>query len=83
MVSADYFVEEVRRELVAQHGEPFLYQGGLSIRTTISPTLQAIADTALRDGLIDYDRRHGWRSGGAHDAARRPGVACASGRDGS
>jgi penicillin-binding protein 1A len=61
MVSADYFVEEVRRELVAQHGEPFLYQGGLSIRTTISPTLQAIADTALRDGLIDYDRRHGWR----------------------
>jgi penicillin-binding protein 1A len=61
MVSADYFVEEVRRELVAQHGEPFLYQGGLSIRTTISPTLQAIADKALRDGLIDYDRRHGWR----------------------
>jgi penicillin-binding protein 1A len=60
-VSADYFVEEVRRELVAQHGEPFLYQGGLSIRTTISPTLQALADKALRDGLIDYDRRHGWR----------------------
>ena len=66
MVSADYFVEEVRRELVAQHGEPFLYQGGLSIRTTISPTLQAIADTALRDGLIDYDRRHGWRGPVAH-----------------
>src|SRR5262245_53951603 len=61
MVSADYFVEEVRRELVEQHGEPFLYQGGLSIRTTISPTLQAIADKALRDGLIDYDHRHGWR----------------------
>ena len=66
MVSADYFVEEVRRELVAQHGEPFLYQGGLSIRTTISPTLQAIADQALRDGLIDYDRRHGWRGPVAH-----------------
>jgi penicillin-binding protein 1A len=66
MVSADYFVEEVRRELVEQHGEPFLYQGGLSIRTTISPTLQAIADKALRDGLIDYDRRHGWRGPVAH-----------------
>ena len=66
MVSADYFSEEVRRELVAQHGEPFLYQGGLSIRTTISPTLQAIADQALRDGLIDYDRRHGWRGPAAH-----------------
>jgi penicillin-binding protein 1A len=68
MVSADYFVEEVRRELVEQHGEPFLYQGGLSIRTTISPTLQAIADRALRDGLIDYDRRHGWRGAVAHTA---------------
>ena len=61
MVSADYFVEEVRRELIARHGEDFLYQGGLSIRTTVSPTLQAIADQALRDGLIAYDRRHGWR----------------------
>ena len=61
MVSADYFVEEVRRELVERHGEQFLYQGGLSIRTTVSPRLQAIADKALRDGLIAYDRRHGWR----------------------
>jgi penicillin-binding protein 1A len=61
MVSADYFVEEVRRELIERHGEDFLYQGGLSIRTTVSPTLQALADRALRDGLIAYDRRHGWR----------------------
>jgi penicillin-binding protein 1A len=61
VVAADYFVEEVRRELVERHGEEFLYQGGLSIRTTVSPRLQAIADTALRDGLIAYDRRHGWR----------------------
>jgi penicillin-binding protein 1A len=61
VVTADYFVEEVRRELVERHGEEFLYQGGLSIRTTVSPRLQAIADKALRDGLIGYDRRHGWR----------------------
>jgi penicillin-binding protein 1A len=61
VVSADYFVEEVRRELVQRHGEDFLYQGGLSIRTTVSPELQAIADRALREGLIAYDRRHGWR----------------------
>jgi penicillin-binding protein 1A len=60
-VSADYFVEEVRRELIARHGEDFLYQGGLSIRTTVSPTLQTLADRVLRDGLIAYDRRHGWR----------------------
>jgi penicillin-binding protein 1A len=61
VVTAEYFTEEVRRELIQQHGEEFLYQGGLSIRTTLSPRLQAIADQALRDGLIAYDRRHGWR----------------------
>jgi penicillin-binding protein 1A len=61
VITADYFVEEVRRELIEEHGEQFLYQGGLSIRTTVSPRLQAIADEALRDGLMAYDRRHGWR----------------------
>jgi penicillin-binding protein 1A len=61
MVTADHFTEEVRRRLVEQHGEAFLYQGGLSIRTTLSPALQALADRALREGLIAYDRRHGWR----------------------
>ena len=66
VVSAEYFVEEVRRELVERHGEEFLYRGGLSIRTTVSPKLQAIADQALRDGLIAYDRRHGWRGPVAH-----------------
>ena len=61
IVTAEYFTEEVRRRLVEEHGEAFLYQGGLSIRTTLSPALQAIADRALRDGLLAYDRRHGWR----------------------
>ena len=60
-VTAEYFTEEVRRELVEAHGENFLYQGGLSIRTTMAPSLQAMADRALRDGLTAYDRRHGWR----------------------
>jgi penicillin-binding protein 1A len=61
MVTADFFTEEVRRRLVEEHGEAFLYQGGLSIRTTLSPALQAVADRALRKGLIAYDRRYGWR----------------------
>lgn len=58
---AEYFTEEVRRELVEEYGEPFLYEGGLSIRTTLSPRLQSLADRALIDGLIAYDQRHGWR----------------------
>jgi penicillin-binding protein 1A len=60
-VRAPYFTEEVRRELIARRGEEFLYRGGLSIRTTLAPELQEIAEEALRDGLIAYDRRHGWR----------------------
>jgi penicillin-binding protein 1A len=61
LVAAAYFVEEVRRELVEQFGDDALYEGGLSVRTTLSPKLQSYADAALRDGLIAYDRRHGWR----------------------
>jgi penicillin-binding protein 1A len=59
--SADYFAEELRRELVARFGEDALYKGGLSVRSTVDPRLQAIADQALRAGLMAYDRRHGWR----------------------
>ncbi len=58
---ADYFAEEVRRELIGRFGEEELYRGGLSVRTSLDPRLQAIADTALRAGLRSYDRRHGWR----------------------
>lgn len=60
-VTAAYFVEEVRRELAQQFGEDELYEGGLSVRTTVNPDFQRMADRALRNGLIAYDRRHGWR----------------------
>ena len=60
-VSAPYFAEEVRRELLERYGEKALYEGGLSVRTTMDPQLQAVAVRALRAGLIAYDRRHGWR----------------------
>ena len=61
IVEADYFLEEVRRELIGQFGDRALYEGGLSVRTTLDPQLQAVADRVLRKGLSDYDRRHGWR----------------------
>jgi len=60
-VVADYFAEEVRRQLSAKFGEQKLYEGGLSVRTTVNPALQEIATRSLRDGLIAYDRKHGWR----------------------
>ena len=58
---ADYFAEEVRRELLARFGEESLYRGGLSVRTSLDPELQRVVDAALRQGLVEYDRRHGWR----------------------
>ncbi len=64
MAEANYFVEEVRREVAGQYGEAALYDGGLSVRTTLDPTLQAAALMALRAGLVDYDQARGFRGGG-------------------
>ena len=65
-VEANYYAEEVRRELYDRYGEKGLYTGGMSVHTTLDPRLQKIAETALRDGLVAYDRRHGWRGPIAH-----------------
>jgi len=66
-VGAPYFAEEVRRQLLARYGDKVLYEGGLSVRTSLDPPLQAAADKALRAGLIGYDRSHGgWRGAVAH-----------------
>jgi len=60
-VNAYYFTEEVRRQLVDRYGEDSLYGGGLAVRSTLDPQLQQIAVKSLRDGLMAYDKRHGWR----------------------
>ena len=57
-----HFTEEVRRELVARFGADQTTMGGLVVRTSLDPTLQAEAERVLRNGLLDYDRRRGgWR----------------------
>jgi penicillin-binding protein 1A len=61
LYSAEYFTEEVRRELAKLYGEDQLYGGGLSVRTTLEPRLQEYARKALMDGLISYDRTKGFR----------------------
>ena len=58
---APWFAEQVRRELVTRFGDKRLYEGGLSVRTTMDPRLQSVAQAALRRGLEAYDRRHGYR----------------------
>ena len=58
----DWFIEEVRRQLVDRFGADLTTSGGYSVRTSLDPALQAAADKALRAGLIAYDRTHGgWR----------------------
>ena len=61
-----YFIEEVRRELAARFGDKAVYEGGLSVRTSYVPVYQEMAETAFRKGLVEYDRRHGWRGPLAH-----------------
>ncbi|MET0182254.1 MAG: penicillin-binding protein 1A [Caulobacterales bacterium] len=60
-VAASHFVEEVRRQVIQQYGEQALYDGGLSIRSTVDTRLQLAAARTLRAGLERYDRRHAWR----------------------
>lgn len=60
-LAAEYFVEEVRRELFNMYGEEQLYSGGLSVRTSLNTRAQLAARSALRAGLVEYDRRYGYR----------------------
>ena len=62
VVGAEWFGEEVRRQMVEQFGADTTTQGGYAIRTSLDPALQTAADQALRHGLLAYDRaRGGWR----------------------
>src|SRR5215510_4445995 len=58
---APFFVEEIRQHLEQQYGAKQLYEGGLSVTTTLDARLQRIANQAIEDGLRRYDKRHGWR----------------------
>jgi penicillin-binding protein 1A len=64
--SADFFAEEVRRELAAKYGDDALYKGGLFVKTTLDPVLQQYADESLRFALTEYDHRKGYRGPLAH-----------------
>ncbi len=61
VVGDEYFAEAVRRELKDEYGEEMLYEGGLSVRTSLDPQMQLYAQQALRDGLIRYDEAAGYR----------------------
>ena len=61
-VEAPYLAEMARLELVKRLGAAAQNEG-FKIYTTVDPRMQSAANRAVRAGLIDYDRRHGWRGG--------------------
>ncbi|MGX5666255.1 penicillin-binding protein 1A [Rhizobium daejeonense] len=61
LFASDYFSEEVRRQIIEKYGDKALYEGGLSVRTSLDPKIQIAARKALQDGLVTYDERRGYR----------------------
>jgi penicillin-binding protein 1A len=58
---APYFVEELRRYLEKTYGTSAVHEGGLKVYSTLNVAMQEAADSAVRNGLRVYDKRHGWR----------------------
>jgi penicillin-binding protein 1A len=59
--AGEYFAEEVRRDLFERYGEKKLYEGGLSVRTSLDTKLQVEARQTLSKGLVNFDEAKGWR----------------------
>ncbi|HYW64659.1 MAG TPA: transglycosylase domain-containing protein, partial [Bradyrhizobium sp.] len=59
--AGEYFAEEVRRDVFERYGEKKLYEGGLSVRTTLDPKLQVMARKTMTEGLVKFDETQGWR----------------------
>ena len=58
---AQYYIEDVRKNVIETLTYEKVYKQGFNINTPINLNLQRIATESLRDGLIEYDKRKGWR----------------------
>ena len=56
-----YYVEDIRKDIVNKFGFEKVYKQGFNIKTPLNLKLQNIAINSLRKGLTDYDKRKGWR----------------------
>ncbi len=71
-VNADYVAEMVRQAMFERYREA-IYSNGMKVYTTLRKVDQDAANQALRQGVLDYDRRHGYR--GAEGFVDLPGGA--------
>ncbi|WP_435113193.1 penicillin-binding protein 1A [Candidatus Pelagibacter bacterium nBUS_36] len=58
---AQYYIEDVRKNVIDKFTYDKVYKQGFNINTPINLKLQKIATESLRNGLISYDKRKGWR----------------------
>ncbi len=58
---AQYFIEDVRKKIINDLSYDRVYKQGFNINTPIDLSLQKIATKSLRNGLLSYDKRKGWR----------------------
>ena len=58
---AQYFIEDVRKNIIEELSYEKVYKQGFNINTPIKLELQKFATDSLRKGLINYDKRKGWR----------------------
>jgi penicillin-binding protein 1A len=72
-VHAEY-VAEMARQIATEHFSDAAYSAGLQVITTISKEAQETAYDALRQGVLDYDRRHGYRGAEAYIDLQRLGL---------
>ncbi len=61
LYSSDYYLETIRKQIIEIYDEDFLYGGGLSVRSSLNTDVQKIADLSLKSGLLEYDKRNGYR----------------------
>lgn len=61
-VEAPYIAEMVRKEVAERMGRDDLYTAGYRVYTTVDSRAQTTANEALINGLLAYDKRHGWRN---------------------
>ena len=57
----NYFLEYVKKHLEEKYGVEALYNGGLKVYTTLNKKMQLAAVNALKEGLLDLDKRQGFR----------------------
>jgi len=58
---AQYYIEDVRKNIIDKLSYEKVYKQGYNINTPINLSLQKLATDSLRNGLIKYDKRKGWR----------------------